>query len=141
MIKTFPSLLGKEPKKKHLMQLLHSIRRIWDTIGEQLEVPDADILSLKQCNIENDDTRKLSAVLRVWKNKKTCEYSWRMIITVIDEPPVEEKRVADEICDFLARPEIKNEYLLSDQPGIIKMIIINKIILYLFEDSDLTVKH
>ena len=67
---------------------------------------------------------KLSRVLQHWIDRKTCDISWRMIITVINDPPVEEKRVADTICDFLARPEIMNEYLLSDQPGIIEMIII-----------------
>ena len=134
----FPLLLGKEPNKKHLMQLLHPIRNDWENIGEQLEVPHDDIVFIRQSNIAHDNTRKLSDVLQVWKNRKTCEYSWRKIITVIDNPPVEEKRVADEICDFLARPETMNEYLSSDQSGKIKMIIIDKAILYriVLEDPD-----
>ena len=122
MITTFPSLLDKGPKKKHLMQLLHPIRNDWENIGEQLEVPHDDIMSIRQPNIAHDNTRKLSAVLQVWKDGKTCEFSWRMIITVINNPPVEEKRVVDEICSFLARPEIMNEYLSSDQSGKINMI-------------------
>ena len=125
----FCSLLGKEPNKKHLMQLLHPIRNDWENIGEQLEVPHDDILFIKQCNIAHDNTRKLSDVLQVWIDKKTCEYSWKMIIAVINDPPIEKKRVADKIHEFLARLDIKNEYLHSDQPGKIKIFIIHKSIL------------
>ena len=131
MITTFAYLLGKEPKKKHLTQLLHPIRHIWEIIGEQLEVKHDDIMSIRlaQCNESHTNTIKLSDVLQVWIDKKTCEVSWRMIITIINNPPVEEKKVADEIHKFLARPDIINEYLPSDQPGKIKMIIIDNIIL------------
>ena len=119
MIATFPSLLGKEPKKKHLMELLHPIRHIWEIIGQQLEVQHDDIMSIKlaQCNVSYANTMNLSEVLQVWIDRKTCEVSWRMIITVTDKPPVEEKRVADEIRKFLARPDIMNEYLPSDPHG------------------------
>ena len=43
---------------------------------------------------------------------------------------------------FLARPETMNEYILSDQPGKIKMIIIDKAILsrIVLEDPDNIVK-
>ena len=130
MITPFPCLLDKEPKKKHLMTLLHPIRNEWENIGEQLEVPDDDIVFIRQSNIAHDNTRKLSAVLQVWKDRKICEYSWRVIITVINNYPVKGKRVADEIHKFLARSEVMNEYLLSDQPGIIinHLIIVLKIL-------------
>ena len=116
------------------MTLLHPIKYKWNAIGEQLQVAHGVRMSIIStgCNMEYDDTRKLSEVLQVWMNRKTCEVSWRMIITVIDDPPVEEKRLADEIRDFLASAKIRNEYLLSDQPGKIKMIIIDKPILELF---------
>ena len=128
---TFPSLLGKEPKKNHLMTVLHSIKYKWNIIGEQLEVPYADRMYIMSAgsNLPYDDTRKLSEVLQVWIDTKSCEVSWRTIITVIDDPPVDEKRVADEIHYFLAKPEIMNEYLLSNQLGKIKLITIDKIIL------------
>ena len=127
MITPFPSLLGKVPKKNHLMTLLDPINHKWNIISVQLQVQyAADMMSI--IVLPYDNATKLSKVLQCWIDRKTCDVSWRMIITVINNCPVEEKRVADEICDFLARPEIMNEYLLSDQSGIIKMIIINKII-------------
>ena len=107
-------LLGKEPKKQHLMSLLHCIKHMWDTIGEQLAVRYGDIKSAEY-NMTYDSTKKLSEVLQVWIDKRTCEVSWRTIITVVDDPPVENKRVADEICEFLARSDIQIEYLSSGQ--------------------------
>ena len=118
------SLLAKEPKKKHLMTLLHSINYKWDIIGVQLAVQYGDIMNIISAggNLPYDNTRKLYQVLQVWINKKTCEYSWRMIITVTNNPPVEAKRVANEICKFLARPETMNEYCPSDKPGKLKLL-------------------
>ena len=88
-----------------------------------------------QYNVQYTDTIKLSEVFQVWKDKKTCEVSWKMIIFVVD--PFGHKRLVNEICEFLARPEIRNEYLSSDQPGKIRMIIFDKIIVV--EDPHLTV--
>ena len=110
------SLLGKEPKKLHLMMLLHPINYKWSTIGEQLYVHYGDVSSAEY-NEAYDDTRKLSEVLQVWIDQRTREVSWRTIITVVKKPPVEAKVVANEIYQFLSRPEIENEYLSSYQSG------------------------
>ena len=103
-------LLGKEPKKQHLTSLLHNIKHMWDTIGEQLAV-NYDDLKCIEYNMTYDSTKKLSEVLQIWIDKRTCEVSWRTIITVIDDPPIVNKRVADEIREFLARSDIQNKYL------------------------------
>ena len=110
------------------MRVLDPIRYQWDTIGEQLSVDYGDIKSAEHKETY-DDTRKLSLILQRWKDGETCEVSWRMIHSVVVDPPVKNKRVGDEICEFLARCEIKNEYLPSDQTGKIKLIKIDKIIL------------
>ena len=83
---------------------------MWDTIGEQLRLPYGDIQSAGY-NEAYGDTTKLSEVLQVWINKKTCLVCWNTIITVVEEPPVENKVVADDIYQFLSRPDIQNEYL------------------------------
>ena len=116
------SSLGKQPKKRHLMTLLHPIKFMWNTIGEQLEVCYGDIKSAEY-NESYGDTTKLSEVLQVWIDKKTRLVCWQTIITVVEERPVENKVVADEIYQFLTRPDIQNEYLSSHhQTG--KMIFI-----------------
>ena len=94
----------------HLMMLLHPIKYMWNTISEQLEVRYSDIPSAEY-NLSYDYTRKLSEVLQVWIDKRTCEVSWRKIITVVEEPPIDNKIVADNIYQFLSRPDIQNEYL------------------------------
>ena len=117
------SSLGKEPKKRHLMMLLHPIKYMWNTFGEQLEVPHGDIKSAEY-NEAYGDTTKFSEVLQVWMNKKTRLVCRQTIISVVKEPPVENKIVADNIYQFLTKPDIQNEYLSSHhQTGKIKFII------------------
>ena len=81
-----------------------------------------------QYNVQYTDTIRLSEVLQIWRDRKTCEVSWEKIISVVDHHPIENERLADEICEFLARPDIIKEYLSTDQPGKIRMIIFDKII-------------
>ena len=96
------------------MVLLYPIMYKWDIIGEQLDVPYVNI----QCTFEeHQHTRKLSEVLQVWIDKKTRLVCWQTIITVVEEPPIENKNVADDIYQFLSRPDIQNEYLSSNQSG------------------------
>ena len=105
------------------MTLLHKIKYMWDIIGGQLAVSHNVIMSA-QNSAPYNDTTKLSEVLQVWIDERTCEVSWRKIITVVEEPPVEHKDVAENIFHFLQRPEIRSEYLSSYQPGKIKYIYI-----------------
>ena len=114
------------------MTLLHEIRYKWNTIGEQLAVRYGHILSA-QHNVAYDDTRKLSEVLQHWIDKRTCEVSWRMIITVVKEPPVEHKVVAEKIYQFLARPDIRNEYLSF---GKVRKIILMTCTVLLYRSID-----
>ena len=98
--------------------LLHSIKHKWYTIGEQLEVCYGDIVSTEAY----EHTRRLSEVLQVWIDKRTCRVCWSTIITVVEDPPLEHKVVADEIYQFLTRPDIQNEYLSIHDTG--KMIFL-----------------
>ena len=109
--------LGKEPKKNHLMMLLHPINYKWNVIGKHLHV------NVKY-NVAHNDTTKLSEVLQVWIDKRTCEVSGRKIISVVKEPTIEDKAIADNIYQFLSRPDIQNEYLSSHQSGKFKYGII-----------------
>ena len=106
------------------MTLLHEIKHMWNIIGEQLEVHYCDIKSAEY-NVAYDYTTKLSEVLQVWIGERTCEVSWRMIINVVKEPPIEHKVVAEKIYQFLARSDIRNEYLSSNQPGKVRKYLFN----------------
>ena len=114
------------------MTLLNEIRYMWKTIGEQLDVHYGDIKSAEY-NVAYDTT-KLSEVLQVWIDKRTCEVSWKKIITVVKESPVENKGVAEKIYQFLTRPDIRNDYLSSHQPGKVKKCTIIPMSLYRSSD-------
>ena len=105
------------------MTLLHPIMYKWDIIGGQLAVPDVYI----QCAFEErQHTRKLSEVLQVWIDKRTSLVCWKTIITVVEEPPVENKVVADNIYQFLTRPYIQNQYLSPHHTGKMLFFILKK---------------
>ena len=105
--------LDKEPKKKHLMSLLHPIKYKWNIIGEQLSVQYGEIMSVEY-NATYNDTMKLSKVLQVWINKRSCPVTWRVILDIIEKPPVDNVKVANEIRQFLTQPDIYHQYC-SDQ--------------------------
>ena len=102
------------------MTILDEIKCNWEIIGGQLAVNNGHLKSI-QDNWPYNDTIKLSSVLQVWKDQRTCEISWRKIITVVEDPPVKNKAVAEKIFHYLLRPDIKNDY--SYQPGKVKNCI------------------
>ena len=114
-------LLDKEPKKQHLMTLLDQIKHKWDSIGIQLGICHGHIQSVQHYR----DTCKLSEVLQMWIDERTREVCWRTIISVVEEPPINNKNIADQIYDFLSRPHTQHEYLSSDEPGKVKTMIFN----------------
>ena len=114
-------LLDKEPKKQHLMNLLNEIKYKWYSIGLQLGVRHGLMQSLQHY----DDTHKLSEVLQMWIDQRTSEVCWRTIISVVKEPSINNKNIADQIYDFLSEPHTQHEYLPSDEPGKVKTMIVN----------------
>ena len=117
-------LLGKAPKMNHLMTLLSKIRFKWEEIGGQLEISAHELENAKMENGLQNNTQKLAYMLRKWNDTKSCEFSWRKIISVVEEPPVENKNVAEEIRQFLARPVSQHEYIPQDKSGKINIVFI-----------------
>ena len=93
------------------MNVLDPVKYEWRSIGEQLDVGYGDIKS-EEYNVSHDNKAKLSEVLQVWIDRKKREVSWKTIITVVRDPPLNNEKVANEICCFLL-----NEYE-SGQQGI-----------------------
>ena len=103
--------VAKEPRKSHLISQLNPIKSQWYSIGDQLEVQDGPLKSIKYDETYND-TMRLSEVFQVWIDGRTTEVSWRVILDVIRNPPIENKRLELEIRKFLSRPDIQRLYLL-----------------------------
>ena len=95
------------------MSLLHPIKYQWNIIGVQLNVRYGQIKSAEY-NVTYNDTMKLSEVLQEWIDRRSCPVSWRVILAAIEEPPVDNVKVGDEIRQFLNRPDIYHQYC-SDQ--------------------------
>ena len=101
------------PKKKDLLSLLNPIEYMWDIIAELLGVKYGKVKSSQQ--EETHNTRRLSDVLQSWIDSKSSEVSWKMVITVVENPPVENKVVAETIINFLSRPDTHSRYCSFNQ--------------------------
>lgn len=55
--------------------------------------------------MSGDDAINLSKVLLLWINQRPCdEVHWKKIIDTINDPPINNVDLANEICHFLANP-------------------------------------
>ena len=93
-----------------MISQLNPIKSQWYSIGEQLEVEDGPLKSIKYDQTFND-TMRLSEVFQVWIDSRTTEVSWRVILEVIKNPPLSKKKLFDEVQKFLSRPDIQHLYL------------------------------
>ena len=108
------SSIEKQLTTKDLIDLLHLLSPIkyeWPLIGEQLEV-DYDEIRSEEHNVAHDDLARLHDVLTYWINTTKFDKSWRTVITVIEEPPIQEKDIVKKIYEFL-----KGKTVSSDQEG------------------------
>ena len=92
------------------MSELDLIKFQWKLIGEQLEVDNGSLKSIEY-NTRYNDTMRLSEVFQVWIDGQTSEVSWRMILDVIRNPPLSNKKLFYDIQKFLSRNEIQILYL------------------------------
>ena len=99
----------KEPKKVHLQCVLGPIQHKWRAIGEALEIPNGTIKSIDH-DAHYDDSNKLSEVLQTWIDTQPSDVTWRNLIDIITECPVNEPVLAKTISDFLANPKISSKY-------------------------------
>ena len=105
----------KEPKKVHLQRVLGPIKHKWREIGEALEIPDGRIQSIDH-DPHYNDSNKLSEVLQTWIDTQPSDVTWRNLIDVITEYPVNESVLAKTILDFLANPKITPDTTDSSCP-------------------------
>ena len=96
------------------MRLLHKLRFKWDEIGRQLAINPYEIENAKRESGLFENTDKLSYILRKWNDQRPCPVCWKKIMSVIEDPPIEDETVAYEMREFLAREEIRDEYISPD---------------------------
>lgn len=125
----FFNSIEKTPKKKDLLSLLNPIEYKWDIIGELLGVKYGTIKSSQY--EETYNTRRLSDVLQSWIDGKPSEVSWKMVITIVEKPPIENKVVAEAILRFLCQPDTHSKYCSfnSSESGIVNDNLFHKFFL------------
>ena len=74
-----------------------------------MEIPTGIILSIEH-DAHYDDSNKLSEVLQTWIDTKRSDVTWRNLIDVITEYPINEPVLAKTIPDFLANPKVSSKY-------------------------------
>ena len=71
-------------------------------LGEALEVPVDTLQSVRQNYGADSDRVKLSMVIDHWLKEPTAD--WATLIKAVEGPLVTQKRVADNIREFLVHP-------------------------------------
>ena len=55
---------------------------------------------------DDDDQTKLSKVINIWKDTKSSSVTWEKIITVMEDPVIDKKEIADGIRQNLKAGEL-----------------------------------
>ena len=95
------SPLDKPPKQSHLLnQVAIKVTHNWKSLGLQLEIePD----KVETINKDSPGDSKLCCVnmLHVWKKHGSPPYTWDTVINALRAPYVGEKRLADDLKDWV----------------------------------------
>ena len=95
----------KKPRRLDLQKLLAPIEYQWRVIGEALQIKHGELSPLN-----TSDTLRLSEVLQLWMDQKPAFVSWRTIIEAIEKPSVNNSAIAEEIRQFLSKPNVISSY-------------------------------
>ena len=83
--------------KLDIVRLLFPIAHKWKEIGESLSIRDGDLENLRDERSRNTD--RLSGVIQIWFDKRTCQVKWSTLITAVELPPVYEPSIAQNILE------------------------------------------
>ena len=89
------SILKETPNEDEPFSLLYTVNDMWYDIGFSLQVRRSDLEDLKQS--DDDNLTKLKKVIDIWKDTKSSSVTWEKIITVMEDPVIDKKEIADEI--------------------------------------------
>ena len=91
-----------------MLNLLTEIEYDWDKIGVALEVENRVLGGLRRSN--DDNTTKLTAVLRSWMDTFPSTSTWNVVLDAIEGPVVKHHSTAMKIRQFLAKTEVQSKY-------------------------------
>ena len=101
-ISVIPGILKLAPTLTDLFHLLPSIDRQWYQLGIGLNV---SLIYLEEVERSvSSSHRRLLQVLEIWMTTTESHLiTWKTIISVIEGPLINNRRLADEIYDYLTK--------------------------------------
>ena len=103
------TILDKKPDMIDLMSVLSQIQSQWFTLGTALNIPPNQGLLHQDIPIST----KLNITLQLWLdgNGKYSPVTWKRVMEAVESPIVNNRRVGDEIRDYLRQDEIFHKYM------------------------------
>ena len=99
VISGITSILKETPTQFHLVYQLSAISDKWYDIGLSLQVCRNVLDEIKQSQ-DNDETN-LKKVTNIWRDTKPSPDTWETIITAVESPVINNKKIADRIRQYL----------------------------------------
>ena len=78
----------------------------WELVGVQLDINDAQLNSIRSSY--RTDQQRFKAVFDLWRRKGSPAYTWTTIINVLEARSVGERKVAQDVTEWLSRGEKQN---------------------------------
>ena len=101
-------IISKIPKARDVIQLLADVAYQWREIGESLEVQYGHLMSIQYSNQSN--IQSLYQVIQIWLDQSDNP-TWTKLILAFEEPPLQNRRMANTIREYLSRPDVYEKYV------------------------------
>ena len=99
VISGITTILKETSTQVELVNQLHAISDQWYDIGLSLQVRRNVLDEIQQS--EDNDEAKFKKVINIWEDTKSSPDTWETIITAAESPIINNKRIADEIRQYL----------------------------------------
>jgi hypothetical protein len=105
-------IIRKEPTIKDLTKVLTPLEHQYQILGTQLELEDHIITGIHRTYDSN--STKLKNILNEWITKRSSPVTWKTIIDVVENNPIKNIRVRNQIIEYLNRVEIFHTYSMTN---------------------------
>ena len=92
-------ILKQVPRQSDLLHLLADIAYDWEHIGIALKLGYSTLGSLAQSKFTN--IKRLAEVIQCWRESQSTPVTWETVISAVEGPTVQKKKVADNMRKFL----------------------------------------
>jgi hypothetical protein len=102
-------ILDKRPKGKHLTRLLKNLEDRWKEFGQGLYISQ-DKLTAINSNSNYSNSNRLDKVIQIWITERPIDLTWRALLHVLKNYPVNDENLVADVKSFLLRHDIQYFY-------------------------------